>query len=217
MSNFTLLYYNFFNFDVFDTNTKKLLYSKYSFNFDLYSKDFNLENNKQLIFSNFLKKNTIDYTKPITINPELIKYFNPVTQEHINYLNKYGYCFHSNYFSFYNKETFINPDILISNQFNMVEYTNEQTYIIQDLIQETNQKMFTKWNFDFENYSKDLNVYGSKLLIFTDFINRCLQLSPFKKVQVGPPGYKIPADFEKYFLNVNLIDLRNYIIDNGII
>ena len=216
MANSKLLFYNFFNFDVFDPITKKILYSKYSFNNDLYSKDFNLENNKQLLFADFLKKNNTDYTKPITIKPELIKYFNRATQEHINYLNKYGYTFHTNYYSFYVPETFIDPSELIKKQFDMVQYTNEEIYIIQDFIIELDNIMYTKWNFDYEKFSIDFNVYGSKLLIFTDFINRCLQLNEYKAIYIGTAGYNIPKEFEKYFLNVNKEELRNYIIDNGI-
>ena len=49
MSDSSILFYNFFNFSIFDATNKKLLYSKYSFDFDLYSKDFNLEYNKQII------------------------------------------------------------------------------------------------------------------------------------------------------------------------
>ena len=217
MANSKLLFYNFFNFDVFDATNTKLLYSKYSFNFDLYSKDFNLENNKQIIFADFLKKNSVDYTKPIAVKAELTKYFKQVTQAHINYLNKYGYCFHANYFFSYLPGTFIDCNILVKNQFDMVQYTNEEIIIIQDFIIELENKMYTKWNFDFINYSNDLNVYGSKLFVFTDFINRCLHLNTSESISIGPSGYNIPEGFEKYFLNVNNTEeLRNYIIDNGI-
>ena len=98
----------------------------------------------------------------------------------------------------------------------MIQYTNEEIIIIQDFIIELENKMYTKWNFDFGKYSDELNVHGSNLFVFTDFINRCLHLNTSKSISIGPPGYNIPKDFERYFLNVDNMELRKYIIDNGI-
>ena len=49
-------------FNVYDSNIKKLKYSKYNFNFELYKKDFQLENKTKLeIFDHFLIANDTAY------------------------------------------------------------------------------------------------------------------------------------------------------------
>ena len=215
-----LVYFN--NFDVFDPTTKKLLYSKYSFNFDKFVNDFpdnNLEIWKPGVFRQFLEMNTIDYNSKTTIKPELIKYFNPITQEMINYNNKYGYCIHYNKRASSFPDIFIDPVTLSNQQFDMIQYKNFEINIIQDFIMELDNKMYTKLNFDFTNYSNDFNIYGSKLLIFTDFINRIIRLSdgyiPGFPDNFGPYGYILHEQFKKYFFDIP--DLKDYIINNGII
>jgi hypothetical protein len=233
----TDLLYSFHNFSVFDPNTHELLYCKYSFDFDLFYND-NPGNSgpdfwKPELFSNFLGTNSIDYTtgttimdynSKTTIKPELTKYFKPITQEMINYNNNYGYCIHYNKHASNFPNTFIEPIQLINQQFDMIQYTNTEINIIQDFIMEFDGKMYTKWNFDFTKYSNDFNIWGSKLLIFTDFINRIIHLVDFTIVNgiqtyitenFGPHGYILFDQFKKYFIDDP--DLKEYIIDNGII
>jgi len=214
--------YAFHNFSIFDPITKKLLYSKYSFNFDLFYNDFpdnNIEIWKPGVFRQFLEMNPIDYNSKTTIKPEFIKYFKPITQEMINYNNKYGYYCHYNSRFTYFPDIFIDTVTLCNQQFDMIQYKNYEINIIQDFIMEFDNKMYTKWNFDFSNYSNDFNIYGSKLLIFTDFINRIIHLEdsyiPGFPDNFGPFGYILHEQFKKYFFDIP--DLKNYIINNGII
>jgi hypothetical protein len=218
--------YSFHNFSIFDPITKKLLYSKYSFNFDLFLNDFPIEDPdpwKPSIFLKFLEINSIDYDSKTTIKPELIKYFKPITQEMIDYNNKYGYCIHYNNHASNFPNMFIEPIILINQQFDMIQYKNYEISIIQNFIMEFDNKIYSKWNFDFTNYSNDFNIYGSKLLIFTDFIDRIIHLQDENlvfggaglSVRLGPIGYTLPEQFKKYFFDIP--ELKNYIINNGII
>jgi len=219
----TTLLHSFHNFSVFDRNTKKLLYSKYSFDFDLFNQDYpssEPETWKPWEFMRFLRLNPIDYTSETTIKPELIKYFKPITQEMIDYNNKYGYCIHYNSRAMNFPFSFIEPIQLVNQQFDMIPYKNSEINIIQDFIMDFDDKMYTKWNFDFTNYSNDFNIYGSKLLIFTDFIDRITNLRDARgltpeSITPTPIGYTLPEQFKKYFFDIP--DLKNYIIDNGII
>jgi hypothetical protein len=93
----------------------------------------------------------------------------------------------------------------------MIEYSDNTIRRIQDYYWNADGKLHTKWNFDFNQYSNDFNVYGSKLLIFTDFVLRCNVLG---NSPIGYIGYGTYPLFEKYFIESS--DLANYIIENGV-
>ena len=201
-------------FSVFEPTTKQLLYTKYNFKFDSYNNDFNLGlpiTQKKDIFMDFLKRNDTTFDKPYQVSQNLVKYFSPMTQKIIDYMNKYGYCNHPGYLNIHDPLGYISYDVLVEEQFDLIEYTDDQIRRIQDYYWNADKKLNTKWNFDFNQYSKDLNVYGSKLLIFTDFMVRCniLGNSP-----LGYIGYGTYPPFEKYFIQSS--DLANYIIENGV-
>ena len=105
---------NILYFAQYDKVSKKLIYSKYNFNFELYKKDFKLENKEELdIFIHFLKKNetyfqeepsfknkgnkTPSYLKPTVVKENLKKYFLQMTEKIINYHNKYSMTAHAGY------------------------------------------------------------------------------------------------------------------------
>jgi hypothetical protein len=201
-------------FNVFDKNTKQLLYTKYSFNFDLYSTSRNLDANlsKIEIFSLFLKENGTTFDKPYSLSQGLEIFFNPVTNKMIEHINLIGNT-HFNYMSYSNPISYIPFSELIEKQFDIINYDDTQIRFIEDYTYTTdkNNLTFTKYNFDFDLYSNDFNIYGSKLFIFTDFVSRCLNLSG---ALPGTFGYGLPDQFVKYFKNIP--DLSDYLIKYGI-
>ena len=95
-------------FCVFDAELKTLLYTKYNFNFDLYSTSRSLEPNlnKTQIFQEFLKENGTTFDKPYSLTPGLEMFFTPMTQEIIDYIIYIGNI-HGNYMSFSNPSTYV--------------------------------------------------------------------------------------------------------------
>ena len=192
---------------------KKLAYTKYNFNFNLYCDDFKLplvknDNDKLSIFSHFLNKNVCYFNQPYTVLPELTKYFLPMTQEIIDYMNKYGYWNHPGYMTIKPLETYIST---ITSQFDLVYFDDTQVRRIQDYYWNADGRLDTKWNFDFASYSNDFNIYGSKLFIFTDFCVRCNILGDSPPGYIGYGSYK---PFQKYFIQDD--SLPQYIIENGV-
>lgn len=187
-------------FFAFDSNTKELLYTKYNFNFTKYSIDFQLETtNKLIIFKDFLKRNNTSYLKPYFVQPDLVQYFTPMTDEIINYVLKYAFCIHNFYISIQDPLTYINGIVLLSQQFDLIYYTDDEIRRIQDFNYAPNGPLqYSKYNFDFDLYSLDYNVFGNKLVIFTDFVIRCGNLSGVTETGTG---YGSPSPiFDKYFI-----------------
>jgi len=210
----TVVIYDLIYFAGFDSNTKKLLYTKHNFNFELYKNDFNLDflvTDKQNIFIDFLIRNKSSFDKPYSVDTSLTKYFLPMTQEIVNYMNKFGFAIHTNYINIKDPITFTDADTLINTQFDIINYDDTQIRILQDYYWNVDGRLDTKWNFDFNQYSNDFNMYGSKLLIFTDFVVRCISLSG---VGVGYVGYGTVPLFQKYFIQSD--DLKEYIFENGV-
>jgi hypothetical protein len=201
-------------FCVFDAELKTLLYTKYNFNFDLYSTSRSLEPNlnKTQIFQEFLKENGTTFDKPYSLTPGLEMFFTPITQEIIDYIIYIGNI-HGNYMSFSNPSTYVSNNYLIDNQFDLVPYDDIQIRFIQDYTYITNDNglEITKYNFDFDSYSKDFNIMGSKILIFTDFVVRCIYLT---NAISGSFGYGLPDQFVKYFIVNNEVD--DYLVDYGV-
>jgi hypothetical protein len=187
-------------FLAFDSSTKELLYSKYNFNFTQYAIDFSLQTtNKLIIFKDFLKRNNTSYSKPYTVEPSLVKYFTPMTEEIVNYVLKYAFSIHNFYINIKDPLTYINESILLAQQFDLVYYTDDQIRRTQDFNYAPNGTIqYSKYNFNFDLYSSDYNVFGNKLVIFTDFVIRCGNLSGVTETGTG---YGSPSPtFDKYFL-----------------
>jgi hypothetical protein len=204
----TIGYYIYFA--VYDTNTHKLLYTKYNFDYDLYKHDTGLTStDKGVVFADFLTHNHIDYTKPYTVLSQYVKYFTPMTQQIIDYIQRYGFVFHNNYLENQKPSTNIPYSSIIANQFNMIQYTSSQQRIIQDYYYNTtNGTIYSKHNFLSDSYSNDFHVYGTKLAIFTDFLIRCINLSG---VTLNFPGYGIVDSLAKYFDTSNNNALISYL------
>ena len=211
-------------FNVYDNQTKQLKYSKKNFNFDLYKKDFNLNNKTKLeIFDHFLVANntayfnepsfpnkgtsTPSYLKPTTLKEELKKYFTPMTQQIINFNNLYGFTVHPGYMNIQDPSTYVSITRLVKEQFDLVYYKPDQLRKLQDYFYSDNQGYYTKYNFNFDKFSQDFNVYGNKLVVFTDFISRVIYSSGSF---IGAYGYGVPYGFRKYFIqSKNLVDYMN--------
>ena len=201
-------------FNVFDKNTKQLLYTKYSFNFGLYSSSRNLDANlsNSEIFSLFLIENGTTFDKPYSLLNGLEKFFYPVTQKMIDHINLIGNT-HTNYMSYTDPISYISYTKLVEEQFDLIDYNDKQFRFIEDYTYTTdkNNLSFTKYNFDFDSYSNDFNIWGSKLFIFTDFVVRCINLS---QALPGTFGYGLPDNFVKYFKTIT--DLSDYLIKYGV-
>lgn len=206
-------------FTVYDNKTRLPVYTKYNFNFNAYKLYSRLIGNVSSydLFNKFLLENETDYSKPLTVKNNLVGFFRPMNPQIINYLRNYGYTIHTAYRNYYNPDTYISQDVLLQNQFTInanVYYNDTQIRFIQDFfhVEDLSGKMFTKYNFDFNTYSRDFNVWGSKLQIFTDFISRCIKL--VGNTVAESFGYSVPDIFKKYFIDIP--DLQNYIINYGI-
>ena len=211
-------------FNVYDNQTKQLKYSKKNFNFDLYKKDFNLNDKTKLeIFDHFLVANntayfnepsfpnkgtsTPSYLKPTTLKEELKKYFTPMTQQIINFNNLYGFTDFPGYMNIQDPSTYVSITRLVKEQFDLVYYKPDQLRKLQDYFYSDNQGYYTKYNFNFDKFSQDFNVYGNKLVVFTDFISRVIYSSGSF---IGVYGYGVPYGFRKYFIqSKNLVDYMN--------
>ena len=218
----TLVLINYLYFAAFDSVSHELLYTKYNFNFVKYNADYTQlpvidVSSEIFIFKDFLTRNGTTYDASYNVLPSLTQYFETITQQEINYLNQYGYCIHPNYSMNITRPTFISPTTLVNQQFDLAPYSIEQILIVQDYFYYINNVLYSKWNFNFNLYSSEFNVYGSKLLIFTDFVTRCIHLSG---TVFGISGYGLPNQFIKYFIqNItvpNYNNLSDYIVDNGV-
>ena len=188
-----------FNFLIYENG--KLAYSKYNFNFNLYAKDTNRQNETKInIFENFLHRNGFNLSKPTTLNPSLKKYFLPMTEDIKAYVSKYG-VIHS-VFSSYVGLGYSTSDFE-QNQFDLYPYSTN--IIIQDFTYtDSNNVFYSKFNFNFDEYATDFNIPDNKLVIFTDFIFRNYKYSANPKY-IGTEyynlvdGYIVLPEFTKYF------------------
>ena len=203
-----------FYFTEFDINTRLPVRSKYNFDFTKYATDRNLgTNDKEVIFQAFLDENGIDYSKPTTCKQDLIQYFTPMTNTIIDYINNYGYTIHTNYMSSMYLNSYVSFDQLVASQFDLIEYNDTEIRFIQDYYYTnvyaatSDINYYTKYNFDFDSFSQDFNVWGTKLTVFTDFMVRCIYLS---NSVVGSFGYGITEYLKKYF--VYFENLESYLI-----
>jgi Trypsin-like peptidase domain len=201
-------------FSVYDTATNKLLYTKYNFNFDKYKADKALTSlDKGEVFKHFLDLNGQDWTKPAYVKDELKQYFLPMTTAIIAYFNNYGWSFHDNYMQIKNPISNTSFYDIKKQQFQMLSYTDIQYRRLQDyFFTDESKNYYTKYNFNFELYQKEFEVWGTKLEVFTNFVIRCLSLGG---AIFGTYGYGFYKDFGKYFYidNDALID---YLVKYGV-
>ena len=164
---------DFYLFSVYDSSSKKLLYSKYNFNFVSYSNDRNYNGlTKNLVFYNFLIENQTDFWKPFTVLPQLQQYFLPITTAIQNYFDDYNFTFYGTNFNALT--TYVNVYTLMYYEFDLAYYDffTQIPNLCEFLERTPDNKIISKYNFNFDLYSSDYNVYGSKLAIFYDFMMR---------------------------------------------
>ena len=183
---------------------QQLVYSKYSFIFDYYLLDYidKLPPNpsKSDIFYHFLINNDTDLNKPFSLKDEFKKYFYPMTDAIINYNEKYGYSGGLNYMQSVAPNDVISYDTIVENQFELIEYNEDSFRRLQDYIYYKDFIIYyTKYNFDFNSYQADWNIWSkNKLLPFTDFAFRTQYLN---NTIIGSYGYGDPTEpFKKYFI-----------------
>jgi hypothetical protein len=189
---------DFYLFSVYDSSNKTLLYSKYNFNFDSYSNDRNYNGlTKNEIFYNFLIENQTDFWKPFTVLPQLQQYFLPITTTIQNYFDNYNFTLYGENFN--SLTTYFNAYTLMNNEFDLVYYDlfSETPNLCEFLERTPDNKIISKYNFNFDLYSSDYNTYGSKLSIFYNFMMRIKFLSENVPKFIG--FLNIPSKFFNYF------------------
>ena len=187
-----------------------LTYSKYNFVFETYKRDFASElpslPTKSDIFYNFLLKNDTDLNKPFYVRSDLVKYFSKITPEIQKYHDTYGYCASLNYMQSVNPTGIVTTDVIFNQQFQLIKYTDDSVRRLQDYIYYENNDQdpdfdlfYTKYNFDFDAYKKNWNVFSiKKMPVFTDFVLRTQYLNDNI---IGAYGYGKPTNaFKKYFI-----------------
>ena len=138
--------------------------------------------------------------KPFSVLSDLVKYFNPITPEIQKYHDTYGYCPALNYMQSVNPTGIVSSDVILDQQFQLIAYSDDSVRRLQDYIYYDEFSIFyTKYNFDFDAYKKDWNVFSIKYLpVFTDFVLRTQYLN---HTIIGAYGYGKPIDsFKKYFI-----------------
>ena len=200
----------FYNFLVYDSETKLLKYSKYNFDFVKYYNDFSfLTNDKNILFEHFWSTNNYSFTKPFAVYKQSEKYFKPMTDEINIYISKYG-IIHGNILA--DISTNVSENILIKQQFDIIPYSEVNYSRIQDFVYINGiDYSYTKYNFNFDTYSEDFKIYGNKLVVFSDFVVRNYNTSGVKEI-VG--GYGLNPEFKRYF-KIN-IDLEKYLFKSSV-
>jgi len=198
-------------FSTYNPITKLLEYSKYTFLFEMYEKDFNLENKTKVeIFDDFLERNETDWRKIVYVKPDLKKYFGPMTQEVLDYNDKFAATFYIGSMNVGIPDNYVSESTIIENQWKLVNYGINQTRRLSDYFFTNTDILYTKYNFNFEKYSTDYQVYGNNLVVFTDFVFRTLQ---FNDHPTGLYGNSDPGFLSIYFLEIP--DLRDYLSEYG--
>jgi hypothetical protein len=229
----------FICFAVFDDN-KNLLYTKYNFNFDLYISDKGISSDltKNNVFNLFLDENETDVLVPFSVKPVLEQYFLPITEEIQQYFYFYNYIlgdfgYPGNLTQSQKEKSLIfefdlsffpaNPDgesfITLPELFSYGLYT----FLF---IESGTNLIFSKYNFNFTEYSNDFHIYGttdwlflpsaptseSKIVVFSDFLFRYATIE--NALYPDVKGYTdMPEIFRKYFYldNVSQANLKTHI------
>ena len=203
----------YYYFAVYDEVTHDLLYTGLNFLFEDYRIDRGLPptTSKTDIYYEFLVENNSTLDKPFFVKDDLKKYFGVLTPEMLSHFNSVGFSALF-YMMGASPDGYYTMEFLIENQFNIVE-VNDNWRRLQDYIfREPTGKFYSKFNFDFDQWTVDFNSWGNKLCMFTDYIIRNLFLSG----QVyGFYGYGFPIEtFKKYFKDS--IDVKDYILAYGV-
>ena len=209
--NLPIIYYT-----EYDLDTKTPIRSKFNFDFEKYVSErpaLTGTTDKSYIFKFFLRENDFDFRKPTVTKKHLKKYFLPMTDEIVKYISNYGYTNHTNYMSMYDPPTVKPFGVQIKEQFELMPYTDKEIRFIQDYyyFDKEGELECTKHNFDFEKYSEDFHVYGTKLEIFTDFVVRSIYISG---VFIGVYGYGLPDSLKTYFYRVD--NFQEYLAEYSI-
>jgi hypothetical protein len=208
----------FYNFIIYDPTTNLPIYTRYNFNFNQYNIDYKLNIPKSPsfeynVFTDFFFRAGFEWSKPYVMPPQFIKYFSPITNKILEYIEYYGFSFHYGYLSAVVPTSFVQYGDLRRAQCDLVYYDEKQVRRLQDYYFDDSIMLYTKYNFDFYNYAKDFNLYGNELLIFTDFTIRCTNLS---NVLNTSASYGIVEQFKKYFYMYSRDNLVKYITYNGV-
>ena len=116
----------------------------------------------------------------------------------IQYNNKYAQTVHPGYMNIQDPRSYASIFTLVNNQFNLIFYKNDEIRRLQDYyFNDQDGNIYSKYNFNFDLFSKDFNVYGNNLIVFTDFISRVIFESDTEN---GTNGYGYPNSFKKYFI-----------------
>jgi hypothetical protein len=210
-------------FAVFDKVTQKLLYSKFNFNYPLYATNFRLNydethTTKRLLFFDFLQRNVSDLRYAFTVKDELKQYFKTDDSELMyqmqQYFDNFGYVLWD--FNYISVGTFVNFADILKNEFSFINYNfdTQISSILEFLYYNESDNIYSRYNFLFNLYSQDFNIFGSKLCIFSDFLLRMKFLSDNAS---GFIGYNnIPEEFHKYFDTSDDDGLRKYLSNYGI-
>jgi hypothetical protein len=155
------------------------------------------------------------------IHPLMTRYFTDITDDINEHVLKYG-IFNLNFSSTTTKLLNVNPDIYCQRQFNLIPYNDYEFTRIQDYFyMDDLGNKYTKYNFNFELYASDFNLFSSsKLVIFTNFTSRNCLLSACVIMSIGcglyPPYSKYfdvsPAgqsELETYLLNYSVMTMAN--------
>ena len=184
---------SYVNFLIYD-QSHNLIYSKHNFNFDYFINtipipaSFTNKNKYVRYFQYFLHLHDWSYNQKYTIKPEYVKYFTPITSDIISYLNNFGN---------YSKESGI-------------LYYHDPNDKVQDFFNTTGDKFmaYNKFTFNFNKFMLDFNIYGSKLLLFNDFISRNYY-SP------SPSFFIVYDDLRPYFKEITQ-DIIDYISSQAV-
>ena len=155
------------------------------------------------------------------IHPLMTRYFTDITDDINQYVLKYG-MFNLNFSSTTTKLLAVNPDLYCQRQFNLIPYHDYELTRIQDYFyMDDLGNKYTKYNFNFDLYAADFNIFSSsKLVIFTNFTSRNCLLSACVIMSSGcglyPPFSKYfyvsaseQAQLETYLLNHSVMTMMN--------
>lgn len=214
-------FYNFVQFascspgtdPVYPTATNTPIYCLFNFNYTQWSIDRNLGTTvKYLIFTDFWNLCGFNFLNPYIVPENYTNYFTPITTLMVQYLYRYGFSNHYGYLSLITPLTFISYDYLSTYQFDMIPYTDSQIRRLQDFYYEDSSNIYTKYNFIFDLYGQDYNIYNNYLLIFTDIVIRIVETSG---VIQNSTTYGMSNTFRKYFYYYGPA-LKTYLLSSSV-
>jgi hypothetical protein len=204
----------FFQFNVFDPNTKLPVYTLFNFDIDKYKKFYNLNTiNQYYTVLDFWKRLKCTFDQVYTLPDEYKQFFTPMTKEIIDYMNSYGFVRYG-YTGFTLPDTFYTFDeLLFSIQFKVEYFDDTKWRRLEDFFFEDEENFYSKYNFDFDKFSIDFNIYGSKILLFSNFAIRNLFLAEGFK---NSSSRNIYESFKKYFFKIDKNTFYNYLFQYSV-